>query len=456
MYSSFNSGILALYLRTNAVRNTAILQYNANSMSTADVSQCDGRKPCKRCASRVESSECIYKVHVKHAKEDLVKQIKELERRDNLNEQILQALSTDERLPEILQRLRNGETYESIGDWLDRSTPFEGPDNSPPGILQHSALEPSDSDMGGMSVPFRWTSVTSDSTILDHLFQLYFAWIHPVHTLFSEGHFVNSYKHQSGIYCSSILVNAICAMACHLHTPTDAGQVDFEQLGEDFTDAVRMNLDAEDFSITAVQSLAVMFLVDCARAQSLRASAYLALAVSSLSNVKYEATEGFREVWRDTINGVQNLNVSVHYPLVLLAHTNGYSEWALATCQVPTAISYVPEGWITEIDSKLDDAKWYFYRYINDQCPAWPGLLATTNREKSKLMRIVHDVATMMYSQQGSPVSTEQVLQQYSRLVAWREGLPRVLGDVENNASQTLPHVLSLLYVNMYTTQGLC
>ncbi|RDL38889.1 uncharacterized protein BP5553_03229 [Venustampulla echinocandica] len=407
--------------------------------------KCDGRKPCKRCASRVETSECVYKVHIKHAKEDLVKQIKELERKDSLSEQILQALSTDEKLPEILERLKNGETYESIGDWLGRSTHFDDPESYSPEVSQNSGLQPPDLEMGGIAAPFRWTTVTSDSAILDHLFQLYFAWVHPVHTLFSEGHFVNSYKRQSGTYCSSILVNAICAMACHLHTAADGGPADFEQLGEDFTDAVRINLDAEDFSITAVQSLAVMFLVDCARAQSLRASAYLGLAVSSLGNVAYEETEGFIEVWRDTIHGVQNLNVSVHPLLALLGHTNGCSEWALATCQVPAVISYVPDEWITEIDLKLDDAKWYFYRYINDQCPAWPGLLATSNREKSKLMEIVQDVATMMYSQQSSVVSAQQVLQQYSRFISWREDLPKVLGDVENNTSQALPHVLSLL-----------
>jgi len=117
------------------------------------------------------------------------------------------------------------------------------------------------------------------------------------------------------------------------------------------------------------------------------------------------------------------------------------------TFQVPATVNYAAFDAIEENDSKLDEARWYFYRYVSDQCPAWPGLLATTNREKSKLIRIIQDVATMMYSQQGSRLSARQILQQYSRFVAWQDDLPSIIGDIENNNSQALPHVLSLLYV---------
>src|SRR5271168_4729159 len=125
-----------------------------------------------RCASR-ETSECIYEVHIKHAKEELVKQIKELRVKDYLIDQILQALSTDENVPEILERLRNGETYESIAEWLGRST-MEEFETLSPRESHHSTIETSDHEMGGItSTAFQWTSVTSDAAVLDHLFQLY-------------------------------------------------------------------------------------------------------------------------------------------------------------------------------------------------------------------------------------------------------------------------------------------
>jgi hypothetical protein len=247
-------------------------------------------------------------VHVKHAKEELVKQIKDLRTKDHLTEQILQALSTDEQVPEIIERLKSGETYESIVQWLGRNTVGDLETLSPR-ESHHSTLETSDHEMSGVNPTTRWTSATSDTAVLDHLFQLYFAWVHPVHTLFSEGHFVDSYKGQSDGFCSSLLVNAICAMACHLHSGHDSE--DFEQLSTGFSDAVRANIDAGDTRITTIQALAVMFLVESARANGLRASSYLKLAIDALRSVVYVENEAFHESWKNTIRGVRNLNVSV-------------------------------------------------------------------------------------------------------------------------------------------------
>jgi hypothetical protein len=125
--------------------------------------------------------------------------------------------------------------------------------------------------------------------------------------------------------------------------------------------------------------------------------------------------------------------------------TNELSEWAQMTFQVPPTLNSALYDDIEETDDKIDAAKWYYYRYVNDQCPAWPGLLATTNREKSRLTAIIQDVVTMMYTQHGPQISAHHLLQQYGRLVAWRDDLPSVIGNIENNNSQALPHVLSLL-----------
>lgn len=121
------------------------------------------------------------------------------------------------------------------------------------------------------------------------------------------------------------------------------------------------------------------------------------------------------------------------------------SEWAQITFQAPPIMRLAPYEIIEENDDKLDDAKWYFYRYTNDQQPAHsPGLLATTNREKSKLTAIIEDVSTMMYTQQNSQISAQDVLQQYNRYAAWRNELPAAIANIESNG-QAPPHVLSLL-----------
>jgi len=61
------------------------------------------------------------------------------------------------------------------------------------------------------------------------------------------------------------------------------------------------------------------------------------------------------------------------------------------------------------------------------------------------LTAIIQDVVTMMYTQHGPQIAAHHLLQQYGRLVAWRDDLPSIIGNPENNHSQALPHVLSLL-----------
>lgn len=151
----------------------------------------------------------------------------------------------------------------------------------------------------------------TDSEILDHLLQLYFTWVHPVHTLFNRDCFLESYKSHSAEFCSGILINALCSMACHLQPATSGDEADFGQLGLEFSDAVRADIDAEDKTLTTVQAFAVMFLVDCSRCNALRASSYLRTASNILTRVETLEIEGFQEAWNDTVRGVHSLSVSV-------------------------------------------------------------------------------------------------------------------------------------------------
>ncbi|RDW58156.1 hypothetical protein BP6252_13567 [Coleophoma cylindrospora] len=412
--------------------------------------KCDGKQPCKRCSLRVETSDCVYELHIKHVKEELVQQIKDLKAKDHLTDQILQALSNgdDEHVPEILERLRNGESYHTIVEWLGRLSAGGDGVFSPRGS-QHSTVDTSDYEMGGTkSSSARWTFVTSDPSILDHLLQLYFAWVHPVHTLFSEGHFVDSYKKQSIRYCSESLVNAICAMACHLHVQAPGDEVDYEQLAMAFSDAARAKIDLEDKGITGIQAIAVLFLVDCAQSKALRASSYLNMALNNLKNIAMQEDEEYSTVLKATVHGIQNLNSLVCPLLSFSIPTNRPSEWSQMTFQAPAGYNLAQQctNDVEDGDAQLDKAKWYLYRHPGDRYPsAWPGLLATTNREKTKLMKIVHEIVTVMYARQGPQSAAVDILQLYARLLRWREALPEELQETVGSKSNPLPHILSLL-----------
>lgn len=241
----------------------------------------------------------------------LKEQIKELQVDDHLTKKILRSLSIDEKVPEILDRLRNGSGYKNIVEWLDCSTTTEL-ETPPPTKLSYSISEASDHDIASPGLEFdTWTSVTSDSTIIDHLLELYFAYVHPVHTLFDKDRFFDSHKRHLGGFCSSTLVNALCAMACNLQTTTNEGGIDFVKLGLEFSGTVKAEIDAEDRTITTIQAFAVMFLVDLSHSNALRAASYLKMASSILARVEILEIDGFQEVWYDTVRGLHNLTVFV-------------------------------------------------------------------------------------------------------------------------------------------------
>jgi len=106
-----------------------------------------------------------------------------------------------------------------------------------------------------------WTNVTDDIDFVEKLLDLYFTWSHPFYVLFSRECFYKDFKAGRDKYCCSLLVNAICAYACHL-TDDPAGRTDpnnFRTAGDHFfAEARRMLFDDETPSLTTVQALCIM------------------------------------------------------------------------------------------------------------------------------------------------------------------------------------------------------
>ncbi|OAF61270.1 hypothetical protein VC83_02039 [Pseudogymnoascus destructans] len=277
--------------------------------------KCDGNTPCSRCTTRAETSPCVYEVHIKRAKEELMKQIRELRTKNRLSERIFRTLQSREKAPNILRALSNGESIESIAESLGRTGIDEQEGVSPIGSPS-SVVTGSEYELGSqIGSGFSWTTVSHDSATFDHLFQLYFAWVHPVSTLFSEGHFVDSYKFkgQSQRHCSSPLVNAMCVLACRYHTQSKDSELDSDQLGVHFADAFLAGFEPDDKSITTIQAAAVMFLVELGRGFGLRASSYLRLATESIAELSASSNDELPYVLKKTIQGIRCLNVLVPF-----------------------------------------------------------------------------------------------------------------------------------------------
>jgi hypothetical protein len=148
---------------------------------------------------------------------------------------------------------------------------------------------------------------------------------------------------------------------------------------------------------------------------------YLNTATDCLPAAARRENEGFAECWKDTVSGLRNLNMLVDDVFQdRTALSNKSSEWTQMTFHVPPTVECTHYDGVEE-----NDAKWYIYRHANVNPESWPSLLATTNREKSKLNAILQDIATMMYTRERP---------RGGRVLGICKGLSPPVRQVENEA----------------------
>ena len=241
---------------------------------------------------------CRYEVHVNTAKEEMVREIRGLQEKNDWVERILRALRADVEGKEIIECLRNGESYKSIAGRLRRGSLGDIAKESPTAERQLSEafmdLEMNAVSDGTLGLDLylednaRWTNVTTDDSLVDHLMALYFTWLHPCHVIFSEVHFMASYRNRSNLYCSTSLVNAVCAMACRFFEFAPDYQrnpaIDAEQLGDRFMEEARSHIKPDMYyKMTTLQTFAIMFLVELSSGKGSRAAAYIRIAADKLN-----------------------------------------------------------------------------------------------------------------------------------------------------------------------------
>ena len=215
-------------------------------------------------------------------------------------ESIIASLQSDDQGPEIIRRLKRGESHQTIAAWLGR--PLAHGTSSLSAIAErnlNSAITNYHRNFIEDHDPRFWTNVSVDRDVIEHLIRLYFAWIHPVHMFFDEGSFMDSFNDCVDVYCSSSLVNAICAMSCFLlhtawRTDPDGRQIEDSQLAQTqaavaflrekfMAEAKAMMNDIRLDKMTSIQTYAVIFLVDVACGRGLEATAHLRVSTEALT-----------------------------------------------------------------------------------------------------------------------------------------------------------------------------
>ncbi|ORY55713.1 fungal-specific transcription factor domain-containing protein [Pseudomassariella vexata] len=110
-------------------RGLGVVTPNACTECRKKRAKCDGKKPCARCKSQ-KDVECIYEVPVRQSKEHLRHEIETLRRQQRQSDHVLSALVQTQLSEDILGRLRDGQTVDSISDWLGSNLPAGGTTSS--------------------------------------------------------------------------------------------------------------------------------------------------------------------------------------------------------------------------------------------------------------------------------------------------------------------------------------
>lgn len=259
---------------------------------------------------------------------DLEAQNKGLQQTSDWQKIILDTIGSNGHDRDIIRKLRAGDSHQDIAEWLMKEIPdFESLVPEPAtrrslvDVVKIFEKQYQDSDgLQRVGEPIvsgtPWTEVSTDHKLIGHLFDLYFTWVHPVHMLFSEPDFKRDFRNHHDVFCSSPLVNAICAMACHLlendereekHFVNVKTGLDSATLTRGFMDEARRTLSPDSYAnMTSIQTLAVMYLTDLSSGKARSATGYLRAAVEGLNNVeKGLQSEDAKEL---TFWGIQTLN----------------------------------------------------------------------------------------------------------------------------------------------------
>lgn len=403
--------------------------------------KCDGvdGQTCSRCNSRGLTESCTYELHIKTAKEELVKKIKHLENevdslhselkdKDSWIQALKEAFSPGTRGSLVLQRLeREDSSYRELINLLSNS-----PSSSKIYTTRDGESEDA-MDTEDESAPSRWTNVTQDDNKIHHLMALYFAWVHPVHMLFSERHFMESFKYQDRTYCSPALVNAICAMGCR-YCIDDGGvlEVVIRRLGDRFLQQARAELKVEkSMTPLSVVTYALMFLVELSVGRARDAFSHLRLATESLKDMKRFGWSD--EAFNITLFGVHALNVN----------------WAALTYQKPPDPTLPNLDVFDQVELDRPGQSWHNYKIESDAGGCDVPTHAIEVAKEYATLSVIHLDTIIAWCGSSGKIRSSDIIALYKRYLSWRKELSAALASqaADTRSDDTLPFVL-VLHIN--------
>ncbi|KAI1777970.1 hypothetical protein F4818DRAFT_447889 [Hypoxylon cercidicola] len=263
----------------------------------------------------------------------------------------------------------------------------------------------------------KWTSVTSDDHLLRRLLNAYLCYQHPWTAAFHMDYFLKDMASGRSRFCSSLLVNAVLAAACHMsrEIPDRTKFWVPQTLGYQFLAEAKRLWEVESRKdsahLTTIQAAIVLSIVANTTAMDKVGTSYLLQAIAMATSLNlFSATMG-------TENEKMS---SSRYQL------NKYS-WQRFYFTMPPLIRDPPDY---PLPDPALDSRWYgeiWIRYPLGQT-VFPTNLGHIIKSNFELRKLLNEMAAEIFEEDKPPRSTvNQVLDCKARLDSWFAHLPEPL-----------------------------
>ena len=304
-------------------------------------------------------------------------------------------------------------------------------------------------------IPSLWFRSPQDAEFVEHLFDLYFSWVHPFYHFFSTDHFLRDMGRGRTDFCSALLVNAILSIACH-YSERPSARTDPSNpstAGDEFFAEARQLLDTTNAPcITTVQALGIMSIRETSRGRDSNGYQYAGRCVRMALEMGLHLSligSGLRsaeiEVRKITFWTVFNLETYEFSPFLLFRRdfadtwTSTSSVFVGRLSQLPRAAADVSKPTAT---TRTEQQPWEPYFDVNlspDPHSRQPASSILFLSQLSSLSELASGMVNNFYAPR-EPFTSRRLATAYAEYQAWYQRLPTAFW-LEN---ATLPYVLVL------------
>ncbi|KAF8855494.1 hypothetical protein BDZ45DRAFT_804928 [Acephala macrosclerotiorum] len=439
-------------------------------------SKCDGGKPACTACLEVYSSECHYDLDADHRRKGALKRdISHLAEKINTIGSVLDAIRTGSEADadDIVQLIRTNptESHEKLAEMVRKmveNRTSDRPSVEPPSSLEGQLLMDfhgkASMDKTGLSTHYghtshlalqgpeeeramsaeqvgAWTNVTSDTELINHLFEAYFSWSHPIYLLFSEELFYHGMRDNKPKYCTPLLVNAILAIGCHWSDRIEAraDPKDPSTSGDHFFAEAKRLLAENDntTSLTIVQALGLMSLRQAMNNHDSSGRRYVAQMMSMAVELGLHLSSSTPPGGNFTPAEIEARKVTFWGCFVL------ETIWAVCigrlTILPRTAIRLERPA----LNPQLENTPWKPHGRSEPDLTklTQPSMKYTLLQECSVLMEILDDILRSFYAPR-SRITSRKLQIYHEQLRGWYRNLPTSLAI--RTPEPTLPQVITL------------